>query len=220
MCSRLLNLSVRHERYFSLIKYYVRILCIVKWILICVLMVGCGGLQRDLLYRPSFPALEDKQGQSSLARDKQWPLVMSEFELNVGEVVYSSKLIWVFGPFFALPTFWEEYVPRKGLLEISFYITAKSGINICFDLGDFTVILDDGRSLSPTAVARWGSSNFEPTGPVMLSGNENWKGCLQYALSLKEMRPFILQLGTLDVNGEPLRLPPIPFVHSKSYSGS
>jgi hypothetical protein len=191
-----------------------------KWIFVCVLLAGCAGLQRDLVYRPSAPVLEASQAQLDREQSASWPLVLSQAELNIGEVVYSSKLIWVFGPFIAFPTFWEEYVAREGPLEIGVSIAAKPGASVGFDLREFMVILEGNRSLSPTAVVRWGSSEFEPAGPVMLSGGQTWRGRLQYGVSLLNLSPFKLQVGTLDVNGPAVRLPSIHFIPGKSYSGS
>jgi hypothetical protein len=202
------------------VAIYARIFAIAQWILICVLLGGCGGLQRDLVYRPSVPVPEYGQEQLHATREAYWPLVLRDAELNIGEVIYSSKLVWVFGPFFAFPTFWEKYVPKQGLLAIGVFVAAKPGASIRFDLREFTVILQDGRSFSPALAARWGRSDLEPTGPVTLSGGQDWRGRLQYDLPLMDMRPFELRLGALDVNGQTLQLPEIPFVRAKSYSGS
>jgi hypothetical protein len=191
-----------------------------KWVLVCVLLGGCAGLQRDLVYRPSAPTLEDRDAQLDRERSAAWPLVLSQAELNIGEVVYSSKLIWVFGPFIAFPTFWEKYVPREGPLEIGVSLAARPGASVGFDLREFIVILEGGRSLSPTAAARWGSSEFEPTGPLTLPGGQTWRGRLRYDVSLMNLTPFKLRLGTLDVDGQAVRLPSVSFTPGKSYSGS
>ena len=163
--------------------------------------------------------MDGRQGQLEQDHDSEWPIVIDEAEIYVGEVVYSSKLIWVFGPLFAFPTFWEEYTPKQGLLEINISITALSGAEISFDLREITLTLEDGRSLSPVAYAKWGA-NFEPPAPVALSGDQNWKGRLQYDLSISTLGPFKLHIKPLNVNGQSVHLPPIPFVQAKSYSGS
>lgn len=191
-----------------------------KWILLCAVLAGCGGLQRDLVYRPSAPVPRNGQARLDREGDAAWPLVLGDAELDVREVVYSSKLVWVFGPFIAFPTFWEPYVPRPGPLQIAVSVAAKPGASIGFDLREFTVVLEDGRSLAPSGAALWGSREFEPAGPVLLSDGQTWRGRLQYDLLLTDLTPFALRPGTLDVDGEAIRPPPISFVRGKSYSGS
>lgn len=199
---------------------FARIFGATRWALVCVLLVGCAGLQRDRVYRPVAPTMKADHTQPQREPDASWPIVLSGAELNVQEVVYASKLIWVFGPFFAFPTFWEKYVSQVGPLEIGVLVAADPGASVGFDLQEFIVVLEDGRSFPPAAAAPFGTSEFEPTGPVMLSGGQTWRGRLQYDLSRMDLVPFELRLGTLDVNGQAIRLPPIPFIPGKSFSGS
>jgi hypothetical protein len=122
----------------------------------------------------------------------------------------------------AFPTFWEEEVLRTGPLRINVLVRPKGDASVAFDLGDFIVVLEDGRSLSPDDAARWVavSSEAEPVGPVTLFGGQAWRGSLQYDVPLMDLAPFTLRPGTLSVNGEPLQLPPISFVKGHVYWSS
>jgi len=53
----------------------------------------------------------------------------------------------------------------------------------------------------------------------MLSGERTWLW-LQYDVSLADLSPFTLRLGTLEVNGQAVQVPPISFVQGKSWYGS
>jgi hypothetical protein len=194
----------------------IRILGVAKLLLICALLAGCGGVHSDLVYRPLAPVLPDKQAPLGRERGAGWELDLSDAELHIWPVTLSSKLICVVGPACVIPTFWEKEVPEEGPLKIGVFVKSKHEASVAFDPREFTVVLEDGRSLPPNAARRHSSNEAEPIGPVMLSGGQVWRGYLQYDISLMDLTPFTLRLGTLYVNGEAVQFPPISFVRGKS----
>jgi hypothetical protein len=182
-------------------------------LLICALVAGCGGMSRDIVYRPLPPASPTEQGSLGREHFLHWQLDLGDAELSVAPVVLSSRLIMVFGPAFLFPTFWEKDVPRTGPLGIGVFVKADAGATVEFDPRDFTVVLEDGRSLSPNAATAWRvGAGKEPIGPARLTGEETWHKQLQYDVPLVDLRPFTLLPGTLEVNGRTVDLPPISFV--------
>ena len=163
------------------------------------------------------PCIKAPLGQE---RGYYWQLDLSDVELRIYNVRLSSKLICVVGPLCIIPTFWEKDVPEVGPLKIVILVKAKHEASIAFDPREFTVVLEDGRSLLPNAALRYPKSEAESVAPMMLSGEQTWQGYLKYDVSLIDLKPFSLQMGTLLVNGEAVHLPPISFVRGKSSHSS
>jgi hypothetical protein len=152
-----------------------------------------------------------------------WQLELSAADLTLSPVTISAQTTWIFGPFIAFPVFlFEGEVPSEGALGIQMIVRVRPANTVAFDTRQFTLLLEDGRSLSPTAEV-WrpltDETETEPPGPVTLSG-VNWSRDLQYDVLVSELAPFALQLGTLTVNGQKIQVPPIRFVHGKRYRSS
>jgi hypothetical protein len=191
--------------------------------ILCILLVSCGGLTREYTYRPMAPVHPETKAPYGRAGDFDWWYL----ELDAGELILlpvkiSGKTTWLFGPFIAFPIFlFEGEVPEKGPLAIRLIVRVKPGNVVVFDTRRFTVLLEDGRPLSPTVtVWRPGTDEAErePAGPVRLSG-VNWSRDLEYDVLVSDLSPFRLELGALTVNGQTTHPPPIPFVRGKRYRG-
>lgn len=192
--------------------------------ILCILLIGCGGLHREFVYRPIAPVQPETEAPHGREGDFDWwHLELDAAELILLPVTISGKTTWIFGPFIALPIFFfEEEVPETGSLGIRMIVRVKPRNTVAFDTREFTVLLGDGRSLSPTATAwrpRSDETRTEPPGPVMLSGG-NWSRDLQYDVLVSELVPFALKLGTLTVNEHAIQVPPIPFVRGRRYRGN
>jgi hypothetical protein len=195
---------------------------VLTFLLVCIFLAGCGGLTRERVYRPLSPILPETQAELGEEGNSYWHLDLNDAELYILPVLLSSKVIWVFGPLIALPVFFlAEDVPEEGPLRIGVLVKVKPGSLVAFDTREFTVLLEDGRSLSPNAAALWRSESdkAEPVGLVTLSGEQTWRRYLLYGVPLSGLGPFTLQLGTLSVNGRAIQVPSISFVQGKAYSG-
>lgn len=193
-------------------------------LLICGLLAGCGGLTRNHVYRPLAPVVPETEAALGREDDADWLLDLGDARLTVSPVVRSSKLILVIGPAIVFPVFFlEDEVVRKGPLRVSLSWALETGAVVEFDPRQFTVVLENGRVVSPDALVYWDyhseSEVLEPVTPVKLSGESAWQRNLQYDVALAELAPFTLLLATLEVNGQPVRIPRIHFVPGKAYSG-
>jgi hypothetical protein len=188
---------------------------ILRWgcvVLIGVLVAGCGGIHRLSVYAPLAPA--PLEGQASFGQEGyRWVLDFVDVEVSVGPVVLSEELKWIVGPAILIPAFlWEEDVPREDPLGIYLIVKAKPEASVEFDPREFTVLLEDGRLLSPTGATPWPSSpDTKVLGPVVLSGEQEWRASLHYDVSRVGLKPFALRLGELIVNGRLLRVPALSF---------
>jgi hypothetical protein len=196
---------------------------LIGWML-CILLLGCGGLTREYVYRPVAPVDSETGVPYGREGDFDW----WDLELDAGEIMLlpvriSGKTTWVFGPFIAFPVFlFEEEVPNQGALAIRVIVRVPPGDVIRFDTRQFTVELEDGRSLLPTRTV-WGArtedARAEPAGLVRLSG-VNWSRDLEYDVLVSDLSPFALRLGPLTVNGKTTHPPLIRFVRDKRYRGN
>jgi hypothetical protein len=189
--------------------------------ILCGLLVGCGGLTREYVYRPVPPVDSETGVLYGRAGDFYW----WHLELDAGEMILlpvkiSGKTTWVFGPFIAFPVFLlEEELPNEGPLAIRVIVRVKPRNVVDFDTRRFRVVLEDGRALSPTQTVwspRTEEAKTEPAGPVSLSG-VNWSRDLEYDVLVSDLAPFALEFGPLTVNGQTIDPPPIPFLRGKRY---
>jgi len=67
----------------------IRILGVAKVLLISALLTGCGGLHRDLVYRPLAPVLPDRQAPLGRESNRHWQLDLSGAEFRILRVVLS-----------------------------------------------------------------------------------------------------------------------------------
>lgn len=159
-------------------------------------------------------------GQPRLGEEGEfgWTFEDHGIQVFVPTVELSEKLTWVFGPLIAIPTFWEDPVPREGPLRIGVRVTAGAGATVSFGPGAFAVSFEDGLSLVPLRIATGleGEGESIPAEPVVLADGESWLGFLEYPVELDGLAPFVLELSGLTVNGANLDLPPIPFERGKT----
>ncbi len=174
---------------------------------------ACGGLTSIQLYRPLGPIPAPDQPRIGEQGDLGWTLEREAFRLFVPTVELSEELTWVFGPFIAFPTFWEDPVPREGPLRIGLSVTCLEESHISFDPGTIAIAFGDGSSLKAIGIAYAidGERESMPLVPVVLTGGEAWHGFLEFDAALVDLAPFTLTLPTLTVNGVGVDLPPIPF---------
>jgi hypothetical protein len=124
--------------------------------MLCILLLGCGGLTREYVYRPVAPVDSETGVPYGREGDFDW----WDLELDAGEIMLlpvriSGKTTWVFGPFIAFPVFLFEEEVRTvwgartedaraepaGLVRLS-------GVNWSRDL-EYDVLVSD---LSPFAL--------------------------------------------------------------------
>jgi len=181
-------------------------------ILIGIAVAGCGGIHRLSVYAPVAPVLVEYKS-SFVQEGYWWVLDLVDVEVRVGPVVLSEELKWIVGPVIMIPAFlWEEDVPRKGPLEIYLTIKARSKTNIEFDPREFRVHLEDGAMRSPKGATPWPSSpDTLDLEPVVLSGEQEWRASLRYDVSRVGLKPFVLRLGVMTVNGRALSIPALSF---------
>ena len=181
-------------------------------VVVGLLVAGCGGVHHLSVQTPLAP--EGLERPISFRQDGYtWVLDFVDVEISGGPVVLSEELEWIIGPLIMIPAFlWEEDVPRDGPLEITLIVKARSGASVAFDPREVSVLLEDGRILSPTGVASWPSSpEVMSLGPIQLSGDEEWRASLQYGVSRVDLKPFTLWLGVLIVNGRVMQIPALFF---------
>lgn len=189
---------------------------------ICTVFSGCSGMNRDLVLMPLAPIVPHSEQKIGKEGNGYLTINLADAKLRISPVILSSKTTWVFGPMVAFPTLGtEDDVPRKGPLLIGFYLRAKPKdvVTVAFDPREFIVTLEDGRSMPPIGTRNYSNAEAEPrpVEPVTFTSEQRWFWLwLQYDVDLAELTPFTLRLGTLQVNGEAVHIPPISFVHGKS----
>lgn len=187
---------------------------------VSALLVGCGGLNRNIELQPLAPNLTDTAATVMKERGGSWRLDLGGAEFRIWPVRLSTKTTWVFGPFIAFPTLGlADEVYEEGPLVIGFYMEVDDEVTVNFDPRECVVALDDGLALTPTAAKNTWSAEPEAVTPLTYSSGENrlW---LQYDVSLENLKMFTLRLGMIDVGGKAVNLPPISFVRGKSFYGS
>jgi hypothetical protein len=186
-----------------------------------ILVAECGGIHRLSVDPPLAP----DRLESQLSFDQEgywWVLDLGDVEIGFGPVVLSEELKWVVGPLIMIPAFlWEEDVLREGPLEIHLIVKARSEVSVAFDPRGFSVLLEDGRSLSPMGATPWPSGpDAMSLGPVLLSGKQEWRASLQYDAFRVGLKPFTLRLGALIVNGRMMRIPDLSFEAASLWQSS
>lgn len=215
-------------------------LAIVPFLILCLVLAGCGGMRRDLVLMPIAPEALNGGDTLGKADDGYWVVELDTLVFGISPVTLSSKLVAVFGPGIAFPALGEDYVTREGPLLIGLWAGSrrKSAVTVSFDPGQFLVVLEDGRSLCPVATRPYANSEKNRAIESVTFSSVTGKcsgGCglrklsseryemwlwLEYDVSLAVLPPFTLRPAALIVNGEAIQLPPIPFVHGDSFHGS
>ena len=96
-------------------------LAIVPFLILCLVLAGCGGMRREAL-----------NGGDTLGKadDGYWVVELDTLVFGISPVTLSSKLVAVFGPGIAFPALGEDYVTREGPLLIGLWAGARRKMSV------------------------------------------------------------------------------------------
>ncbi len=199
---------------------YRRLRRLVGPLVIAAALSGCGASYREQRFQPIAP-----EGAPPLIRTHITGVLQFDLggaTMSISSVVQSERLAIVYAAGLPIPTPLSEEQTRDEPLRIAVDFRISRG-SIRIDPHHVTVVdQGTGRELRPVSTALqsryWTGSNWNPVTQAVSAELElkardrSWDFLIfTYDIAVRDLKPFTLQIGRLDYNGEAVRIPPIPF---------
>lgn len=189
-------------------------------VLLATTLSACGASYRVLRFEPVAP-----QGAPPVVRTHISGVLKFDLSgaiLTISPVVQSERMAIAYAAGLPIPTPLSEETALDNPLHIVLDFRLNSG-KIRITPGNVTVAVEaTDQKLRPVATKvqsmYWAGSKWNPvtntvSGPVELEAREkSWDFVIfTYDVSVKNLKPFMLEIGGLVYHEETVAIPPIPF---------